>query len=165
MGSENPSGADNQQETASPCLVLEPNWIAGFVDGEGCFSVSVHRNAMLRRNGGWQLQPVFHVYQHQDHRDVLEAMVPVFGCGRVRSKGPGSSVLAYLVEALRDLEGTVVPFFERHRLVVKGSDFSAFADIVRSMRAKGASEQVRVRAPGASCLWHECQRQAAVPAN
>jgi hypothetical protein len=39
MGSENPSGADNQQETASPCLVLDPHWLAGFVDGEGCFSV------------------------------------------------------------------------------------------------------------------------------
>jgi LAGLIDADG endonuclease len=73
MGSENPSGADNQQETAVPCLVLEPNWIVGFVDGEGCFSVSVHRNSMMHRHGGWQLQPVFQIYQHQDHREFLEA--------------------------------------------------------------------------------------------
>jgi len=75
VGSENPSGADNQQETVSPCIVLDPNWIVGFVDGEGCFSVSVHRNSMMHRHGGWQLQPVFHVFQHSDHREVLEAMV------------------------------------------------------------------------------------------
>ena len=136
MGSENPSGADNQQETAIPCLVLDPNWIAGFVDGEGCFSVSVHRSSMMRRNGGWQLQPVFHVYQHQDHREVLEAMVPTFGCGRVRPKGPRSSVLTYAVEALRDLEAAIVPFFERYPLVVKRDDFSTFAAIERSMRKK-----------------------------
>jgi hypothetical protein len=136
MGSENPSGADNQQETAIPCLVLDPNWIAGFVDGEGCFSVSVHRSSMMHRHGGWQLQPVFHVYQHQDHREVLEALVPAFGCGRVRPKGPRSSVMTFAVEALRDLETAIVPFFECHPLIVKGDDFSTFAAIVRSMRKK-----------------------------
>jgi LAGLIDADG endonuclease len=136
VSSENPSGADNQQETAIPCLVLDPNWIAGFVDGEGCFSVSVHRSSMMHRHGGWQLQPVFHVYQHQDHREVLEAMVPIFGCGRIRPKGPKSSVLTFAVEALQDLEAAIVPFFEHHPLVVKRDDFSTFADIVRSMREK-----------------------------
>jgi hypothetical protein len=136
MDSENPSGADNQQETAIPSLVLDPNWIAGFVDGEGCFSVSVHRSSMMHRHGGWQLQPVFHVYQHQDHQDVLEAMVPTFGSGRVRPKGPRSSVMTYVVEALRDLEAAIVPFFERHPLIVKRDDFSSFAAIVRSMRKK-----------------------------
>src|SRR5580704_18030452 len=109
MESENPTGADNQQETASPCnIVLDPNWIAGFVDGEGCFSDSVHRSSMMHRHGGWQLLPVFQIYQHQDHREVLEALVLVFGCGQVRRKGPNSS-------------------FEPFPLVVQESDFRAFA--------------------------------------
>jgi len=136
MGSENPSGADNQQETASSCTVLDPNWIVGFVDGDGCFSVSVHRSAMMRRHGGWQLQPVFHIYQHSDHRDVLEAMIPVFGCGRVRPKGPNSSVLTFAVDGLSSLEASVVPFFERYPPVVKRQDFESFSVIVRSMRKK-----------------------------
>ena len=136
MGSENPSGADNQQETAVPCLVLEPNWIVGFVDGEGCSSVSVHRNSMMHRHGGRQLQPVFQIYQHQDHREVLEAVVPTFGCGRIRSKGPRSSVLTYSVESLRDLEVKVIPFFEQYPPIVKRSDFASFAVVVRSMREK-----------------------------
>jgi hypothetical protein len=91
---------------------------------------------MMYRHGGWQLRPVFHIYQHQDHREVLEAMIPTFGRGRVRSKGPRSRVLTYAVEALRDLETAIVPFFERYPLVVKGVDFGAFAAIVRSMRRK-----------------------------
>jgi hypothetical protein len=134
--SKNPSGADNQQETASPCFVLDPNWIVGFVDGEGCFSVSVHRSSMMHRHGGWQLQPVFHIYQHNDHRDVLEAMIPVFGCGRVRPKGPSSSVWTFAVDGLSHLEGAVLPFFELYPPVVKRQDFLAFSDIVRSMRRK-----------------------------
>ena len=76
MSSDNPSGADNQQETARSMLELDPRWIAGFVDGEGCFSVSVHRNPSARSTGGWQLHPVFHVYQHARlARDIRQGEV------------------------------------------------------------------------------------------
>ena len=137
MGSENPSGADNQQETTRPtCSVLDPNWVVGFVDGEGCFAVSVHRSAMMRRHGGRQLQPVFQVYQHRDHRDILEALVEFFGRDVFVPKGPKSSVETYAVEALGVLEAVVLPFFERYPLRVKDRDFQAFAAIVRSMRRK-----------------------------
>ena len=136
MSSENPSGADNQQETVRSMLELDPRWVAGFVDGEGCFSVSVCRNHYARSTGGWQLQPVFHVYQHVRHRAVLEALIPVFGCGRLRSKGPNSSVWTFAVDSLRDQDEHVLPFFERHPLVVKSEDFNRFAEIVRSMRRK-----------------------------
>ena len=44
--------------------------------------------------------------------------------------------MAYVVEALRDLESAIVPFFEEHPLAVKHDDFSAFSVIVRSMRRK-----------------------------
>ena len=137
MSSENPTGADNQQETS--CFnssVLDPRWVVGFVDGEGCFSVSVHRNPYVRKTRGWQLHPVFQVYQHQRHRAVLEEFTVFFGCGRLRPKGPKSSVLTYAVDSLRDLEGAVLPFFERYFLVVKGADLRLFAEIVRSMRRK-----------------------------
>ena len=136
MSSENPSGADNQQETARSMLELDPRWVTGFVDGEGCFSVSIHRNLNARSTGGWQLHPVFRVYQHTRHRAVLEALIPMFGCGRLRPKGPNSSVVTFAVDSLRDLDSHVLPFFERHPLVVKAEDFSLFAVIVRSMRRK-----------------------------
>ena len=136
MVSENPSGADNQQETLLPRVELDPEWIAGFVDGEGCFSVSVHKNSFMHRHGGWQIQSAFHIYQHSDHRDVLELLRRYFGCGYVRPKGSQSSVLTYSVSALRELGEIVVPFFEALRLLVKDRDFRLFADIVRGMRRK-----------------------------
>src|SRR2546423_12298159 len=46
------TGADNQQERLD-------SYIAGYVDGEGSFSVSVQRNASCRV--GFQLVPEFHV--------------------------------------------------------------------------------------------------------
>ena len=45
MGSDNPTGADNQQErpSSSSWLCEIPgdlgNWVAGFVDGEGSFNI------------------------------------------------------------------------------------------------------------------------------
>ena len=75
MSSENPTGADNQQETASSTLELDPQWVVGFVDGEGCFSVSIHAHPGVR-SFGWQINTVFHVYQHQDARFALDALIP-----------------------------------------------------------------------------------------
>jgi hypothetical protein len=150
MSSDNPTGADNQQETERPRLELDPHWVVGFVDGEGCFSVSVHRNPYVRRTRGWQIHPVFHVYQHVSHRAVLEELVEFFSCGRVRPKGGSSSVETFAVDALRDLESSVIPFFERYPLVIKERDFQAFAEIVRSMRRK---EHLQADGSNGWCDW------------
>jgi hypothetical protein len=136
VGSDNVTSGDNQQETARPRLELDPHWVVGFVDGEGCFSVSIHRNPYVRKTRGWQVHPVFHVYQHVSHRAVLEELVRFFSCGRIRLKGPSSNVGTYAVDSLSDVETRIIPFFEDHPLVVKGADFRAFAEIVRSMRRK-----------------------------
>ncbi len=45
--SDNPHGADNQQES------LSPEWVVGFVDGEGCFYVGVNRQPTMKI--GWQV--------------------------------------------------------------------------------------------------------------
>src|SRR5258708_30476553 len=49
MESDNPSGADNQQERPCSSNWLDRiqsdlgNWVAGFVDGEGSFNVPIRR--------------------------------------------------------------------------------------------------------------------------
>ena len=133
MNGDNATSGDNQQETSR---TLEPRWVVGFVDGEGCFCVSIHRNPYVRKTHGWQLHPVFQVSQHARHRTVLEELQSFFGCGRIRSKGPRSSVLTYAVDSLRDLETRILPFFEHNRLLVKDSDFATFALLVRAIRRK-----------------------------
>src|ERR1700728_2851385 len=76
MSSDNPSGADNQQERLRFC-----GWITGFVDGEGCFSCPIFRNRNTTL--GWQVQPTFVVVQSALSRDVLEDLARFFGCGKV----------------------------------------------------------------------------------
>src|SRR6266446_4451674 len=65
MSSQNPSSADNQQERPG----IE-QWIVGFVDGEGCFSISVVRHAGCRL--GWQVQHEFSVTQAASSKEALD---------------------------------------------------------------------------------------------
>ena len=44
--------------------------------------------------------------------------------------------MTYSVDSLADLDAKVLPFFERHPLVVKDADFQAFAQVVRSLVRK-----------------------------
>ena len=136
MNSDKPIGAGNQQETEGPEAPLDPWWLVGFVDGEGCFSVAIHKNPHVRRTRGWQLTPVFQVYQHEKEHELLERVRRFFGTGRIVSKGPNSNVLTYTVSSMRELAESIIPFFGEHRPLVKGPDFDRFAEIVRSMQAK-----------------------------
>lgn len=52
----NVSSADNQQER-----LKMSQWIVGFVDGEGCFSVSIFKNRTSK--SGFQVMPEFVVTQ------------------------------------------------------------------------------------------------------
>jgi hypothetical protein len=76
MSSDNPAGAGNQQERPG----IE-QWVVGFVDGEGCFSISVVRNAGCLL--GWQVQHEFSVTQAAPSRPALEVLQRVFGCGYI----------------------------------------------------------------------------------
>jgi hypothetical protein len=133
MCSDNPSGAGNQQERPG----LE-QWVVGFVDGEGCFSISVVRNhgCLL----GWQVQHEFSVTQAAPSRSALELLQQVFGCGQIienqRHDNHRHTLLRFSGKRRSELVSVVVPFFEEHPLVTaKQSDFEAFASVLRMMQA------------------------------
>ena len=57
--------ADNQQERP-----LHPWFITGWFDGEGCFSMSVHKHPGAKF--GWIIDPVVQTYQHKDSIGILK---------------------------------------------------------------------------------------------
>jgi hypothetical protein len=65
LSGKNVTRADDQQER----LELA-NWIVGFVDGEGCFSVSIFKNRTSK--SGFQVMPEFVVTQGHKSLHVLE---------------------------------------------------------------------------------------------
>ena len=132
MGSNNPTGGGNQQERPG-----FEQWIVGFVDGEGCFSISVVRNATCRL--GWQVQHEFSVTQAAPSRASLNDLESYFGCGSIienrRNDNHRMPLMRYSVKRRADLEETIIPFFERNPLrTAKASDFEKFRAVLHMMR-------------------------------
>lgn len=123
--SDNPTGADNQQER------LSTDWVVGFVDGEGCFFVGVNRQPSMRV--GWQVLPEFRVVQHERDVALLEQLREFFGCGQITTNHGDRKELR--IRGLKELSERVVPFFKGHPLrTVKRSSFDCFAEVVEMMK-------------------------------
>ena len=61
---------------------LSPDWVVGFVDGEGCFYVGINPHPEM--GVGYQVLPEFRIVQHQRNIQVLYALKRFFRCGVVR---------------------------------------------------------------------------------
>ena len=118
----------------TPALRRElANYISGYVDGEGCFSVSFSKREKLLI--GWEVKPSFCVGQNYDRREVLDLMMSYFNCGHIR-RDWGDRTLKYEVRKLDDLLNKVIPHFEKFPLKsAKQKDFSRFAEICRQMKS------------------------------
>lgn len=112
-------------------MELSPDWVVGFVDGEGCFYVGVNRQPEM--TVGYQVLPEFRVVQHKRDIAVLYSMKRFFQHGVVRQNHEDRWELRIRKqEGLRD----VVRFFERHPLKTKkNADFKSFAHVIRWMDA------------------------------
>jgi hypothetical protein len=132
MGSDNPNGADNQQER-----LIELGWVLGFVDGEGCFSIGFVRQGGGRGRSayklGYQVAHRFVVSQGVSSMQCLEDLPDFFGgagCvyANLRHDNHREQMAQYVVQSRSELLEEIVPFFERHPLrSAKRTDFEKFA--------------------------------------
>jgi hypothetical protein len=119
---------DNQQERLKTI-----GWIVGYVDGEGCFSVSFIRNATMK--SGWQIFPEFVITQGEKSRDSLETIQKFFQCGRIyvnrRYDNHRENIYRYCVRSKKELSETIIPFFKENPLrTAKKEDFENFCIIL-----------------------------------
>jgi LAGLIDADG endonuclease len=134
MGSDNPVGAENQQER-----LIRIGWVVGFVDGEGCFSIGfVKQPDRAGRRGyrtGYQVSHEFSVTQGESSSASLELLREFFGVGQLvenkRYDNHKEHLLRYVVRGRHDLLETIIPFFRRHPLeTAKRVNFEKFGRCV-----------------------------------
>ncbi len=112
---------------------LNPDWIVGFIDGEGCFHIGTSKHPQVRF--GHQILPELTVVQHQRDIALLHRIRSTMNCGVVR-RNHGER-FCWRVRDLKNLAEVIVPFFESHPLHSKKAiEFRKFARVVRKM-AKG----------------------------
>ena len=104
---------------------IDPNYVSGYVDGEGCFTVSFSPRAKLLAK--WEVRPSFSVSQNKDRSEVLYQLKKYFTCGKIRPDR-SDKTLKYEVRSIGDLISKVIPHFRKFPLQSsKQSDLECFA--------------------------------------
>ena len=112
---------------------LNPYWIAGFIDGEGCFHVGISKHPELRF--GHQILPELTVVQHKRDIDLLYRLKSTMNCGVVRRNHDDR--YCWRVRKLENLYNIILPFFEKYALCSKKRiEFFRFAKVVRMLIEK-----------------------------
>ena len=109
-------------------------YLAGFVDGEGSFSVEIIKHPT--QVFGWMINPCFQVYQHEKNRHILELFQLVFKTGKIYRRSGSHPVLNFSIDSRRNLMEKVLPFFDKYPLIVKKSTYQTFKSILLMMEEK-----------------------------
>lgn len=118
---------------------LHPQYIAGFIDAEGSFSVSLGRNKTLRR--GIEVRPEFEIELRADDRKILERLLITIGCGRIYDcsyeRYGWYPHVKYKITSIKDMKEFLFPFLDRYSLQAKkAKTYSLFREIVMIMHKK-----------------------------
>ena len=109
------------------------SYITGFVDGEGCFSVSFSKREKMKL--GIEIRPSFSVSQHRRNKEIILYLQKFFQCGGVRYSRRDQN-FKYEVRSIADIVKKIIPHFEKYELQTsKKDDFNAFKEICRLIHA------------------------------
>jgi len=113
-------------------MELSHDWICGFVDGEGCFHISILKHPEM--SAGYQVLPEFTVLQHERDIQILYGLKKFFRCGVVRKNHDDR--YAYRIRKLECLN-EICEFFLRHSLKTKKNvDFRKFRKVILMINEK-----------------------------
>lgn len=126
---------------------LPGDYVAGFVDGEGCFYLTYRSETRYERPGKpkyFRWTPYFAINVREDDKEILGKIKNTLGCGKIyilNRKKQWGSMAQYIIQNLDDLNTTVVPFFNKHPLrAKKRHDFELWSKALKTMYEKKKSK-------------------------
>ena len=109
-------------------MKLNPWYVTGLVEGEGCFSVSFNLKRALKV--GIETRPSFSLSLKEEDLDLLKALRGFFKCGAIRYSR-SDRTYKYEVRNVSDLMRKIIPHFQRYPLRgTKRKSFRLFSEIV-----------------------------------
>ena len=130
------SGTSTRQMSTSVSKGLNPNFITGFTDGDGSFSVVISKNNN-DTGAPYKIQPVYTIGLHIKDKALLEEIKEFFnGKGNIFVRKDGLKV-DYTVGSTKDLVNYILPHFDAYPLVSqKRADYLLFKEIVLLLNNK-----------------------------
>jgi len=106
--------------------VKDPNWLAGFVSGDGCFYVKISKASTTI---GYSVELRFQVTQHSRDAELLKSLVSYLNCGNCYL--PSNYNFAdFIVRKTSDILNNIIPFFNKYPIQgVKADDYADFCKL------------------------------------
>ena len=109
-----------------------PNWLAGFTSGEGCFFINIMNSTSNCL--GFQVKLMFLLTQHIRDEQLMRSLVDYLDCGNVYKN---RETVDFKITKFNDLTNKVIPFFQKYPLQgVKSKDFKDFCKVAELMENK-----------------------------
>lgn len=118
--------------------MLNPHYIVGFVDGEGCFSISLNKNS----NRLPEVRLIFEIELREDDEPILCEIQKVLGCGNIYRLdyvryAKWRPHVKLKVSNFFDISTKIIPFFQRYPpQAKKRQQFELFCQVAELIRTK-----------------------------
>lgn len=111
--------------------IYHPNWLVGFVDGEGCFYAGVKRTSSKL---GRQVILIFSLSQHSRDEMLFKSILNYLGYGVIEKVKTRPDAVVLVVYKFSDICDKLIPFFQEYPLQsVKLLNFRDFCEIANLM--------------------------------
>jgi hypothetical protein len=117
--------------------MLNPFYIVGFVDGEGCFSITINKKSEKMP----EVRLIFEIELREDDEDILKEIRKVLDCGNIyrleyERYAKWRPHVKYKVSNFTDISSKIIPFFKKYPLQAKKQDqfksFCLVADMIQN---------------------------------
>ncbi len=112
---------------------LNPNWIAGFTSGEGCFHISLVKNKLYEKTF---VQLWFVINQHNRDSNIIKAIMEYLSCGNIKVRTDEEAVELRRGK-FEDIFTKIIPFFDEYTILGdKSLDYAYFKQAAFLIKAK-----------------------------
>lgn len=102
-------------------MKLPGEYVAGFIDGEGCFTIVISKHATKKL--GLDARLHFQIELRADDREILERIQETIGCGHIYQlnyeRYGWKPHAEYKVSAIREITEKLIPFLSKYPLQAK----------------------------------------------
>ena len=129
-------------------VITDPNWVAGFISGEGCFYIGIIKSSSYKLGETPLL--IFKITQHSRDEELMKSLISYFGCGSIYKY---REFIDLKVSRIKDLIDIIIPFFDKYAIKgAKAKDFTDFWKVAELMKKgdhlteEGLNEIKRIKA-------------------
>ncbi len=102
-------------------MILPPDYVAGFIDGEGCFTIVISKHP--QKKTGLDPRLNFEIELREDDLEILESIQETLGCGRIYhidlDRYGWHPHVELKVSSIKEIREKVIPFLKKHPLRAK----------------------------------------------